>query len=229
MQFVSLAWGHRKALWNTLHQTEYLPLRSILTGAIAGAAFLTSFALFENKGLAVLFGLLASIIATKAVNENGLNRYFEMFVGGASGTIALVISLLVKYQSLYLVPVRLVPSVFIASLAFSRYAADSFTFTHSRISRRGGEVVRTHPQVPMDTRGFIIMTFLGMVPLLALGSLLLLLLIPLLWLFRNIFGMWFIRKLGGFTNESLGATNQMVETLFYLLVVIACLYPLRIG
>jgi adenosylcobinamide-GDP ribazoletransferase len=229
MQFVSLAWGRRKDFWLNLHQTEYLPLLSILTGAIAGGTFLSSYALFENKNLAILFGILASIIATKAANENSLSRYFEMFVGGTSGTIALVISLLIKYQGLLLIPVRLVPSVFIAGLAFSKYASSSFVFTHSRISQHGREVVKTRPQQPMNTRGFIIMTFLGMVPLLAIGSLLLLLLIPLLWFFRNIFGMWFIRKLGGFTDDCLGATGQMIEVFFYMLVVIACLYPLRIG
>lgn len=229
MHFVTLAWNRRKSLWSALHQIEYLPLLSILTGAVAGAAFLVGYALFENKSLAVLFALLASIITTKATNENSLNRYFDRFVGGTSGTIALIISLLIRYQSLLLVPARLVPSVFIAGLAFSRYAADSFVFTHSKISQQGREVIKTPPKQPMDTRGFVIMTFLGMAPLLAIGSLLLLLLIPVLWLFRNIFSMWFIRKLGGFTADSLGATSLLIETLFYLLVVIACLYPLRIG
>lgn len=227
--YLSLAWRSKKRFWQVVQDVHFLPLTGILTGGVGGAAFMASYALTHGKALSVVIALLAITIATRGIYEANLIRFFELFVSGPTGVVALVFALLVKYQALMLVPARLVPSVMISAIAFSRYAAGSFVFTHSRIIRQGHHTAKLPPRPTLDTRRYLMMTFLGMIPLLATGSLLLLLFVPLLWLLRNIFGMWFIRRQGGYTADSLGATQQIVETAFYVLVVIACLHPLIIG
>lgn len=226
---MSAAWRKRGRLRQALQQPHYLPVRGILAGALTGATFLTANKLFKDDSLALLLSMVAGLASTKAMYERELTLFFESFAGRGVGILAVLVSLAMRYQALLLIPVRLVPSVFIAGQAFSRYSSGSFLFTHSQIVQRGNSFVQCPPSALLDTKKFIIMTALGMTPLLLIGSLSLLLFIPLLWLARNTFSLWFLRRLGGHTNDCLGATQQIVEVLFYLLVVIACLYPLSPG
>jgi adenosylcobinamide-GDP ribazoletransferase len=228
-QVLSAAWRNKSRVWSEIQQPAYLPLKGILVGALAGAVFMAADNLLKDKALAVLLSLTAGIISTKAAGERGWAHFFESFAGSATGLLSSMVSLLIRYHSLLLLPARLIPSVLIAGHAFSRYASGSFLFTHSRLTWDGHGYQRTPQQQPLDVRNFIVLTFLGMAPLLIIGNLTLLLLIPLLWLSRNIFSMWFIRKLGGYTQDCLGATQVFTETLFYLLAAFACLHPIIVG
>ncbi len=198
--------------------TAYLPVVGILVGAIVGGAFLATDAVFGSKNLAVAFSMLVSVAITGARYEDDLASFFNLVARHwmahtqthdrlQTGGVALIVGLLVKYQALLLVPTKLLPSVLIAAHAFSRYAASSF----------------------VPTKRLAAMTFWGMAPVLLTGNLVVLLLMPLLWLMRNLFGAWFMRHLGGYTDVCLGATQQVVELAFYLVVIGAYVHPVTIG
>lgn len=175
----------------------YLPLVGIIVGAIAGLIFMASDVLFDSKSLAVILSITVSMLVTGAFME--------------TGSIALVMGVLIKYQSLLLIPSRSLPLVLIAAHAFSRYAAGSLSLPHRRPHRKG--VIK-----PTDC---IIMAALGMLPLLLVGNMLFLLLVPLLWIVRTLFGVWLGHKDGGYTNNRLLTTQHAVEACFYLLVIVA--------
>lgn len=175
----------------------YLPLVGIIVGGIAGLVFLGVEEVFNSKGLAVIVSISASMAITGAFLE--------------TGSLAAIVGVLIKYQSLLLIPSRSIPFVLVAAHAFSRFAAGSLTLAYPK----------THAGGVMDTRNFLIMASLGMVPLLFVGSLVFLLFVPLLWIIRSLFGVWLGRKDGGYTNERLITTQHAVEVCFYLLVIIA--------
>jgi adenosylcobinamide-GDP ribazoletransferase len=180
-----------------MKRTLYLPLVGIIVGGIAGLVFAGTDALFDSKGLAVIVSIAASMAITGAFLE--------------TGSIATMVGVLIKYQSLLLIPSRSIPFVLIAAHAFSRFAAGSLTLAYPK----------THSGGVMSTPNFLIMASLGMLPLLLVGSLLFLLFVPLLWIVRSLFGVWLGRKDGGYTNERLVSTQHAVEVCFYLLVIVA--------
>jgi adenosylcobinamide-GDP ribazoletransferase len=175
----------------------YLPLVGIIVGATAGLIFIGSAALFDSKSLAIILSLAVSMLITGAFMQ--------------TGSIALAMGVLINYQSLLLIPSRSVPLVLIAAHAFSRYAAGSLALPHRQ----------PHRKKIVTPRDCIIMAALGMLPLLLIGNLLFLLLVPLLWAVRTLFGVWLGRKEGGFTNSRLLTTQHAIEACFYLLVIVA--------
>jgi adenosylcobinamide-GDP ribazoletransferase len=175
----------------------YLPLVGIIVGAIAGLTFIAAEAVFDSKQLAVILSIALSMFVTGAFME--------------TGSVALVMGVLIKYQSLLLIPSRSLPLVLIAAHAFSRYAAGSLTLPHQRPHRKG----------VITPRNCILMASLGMVPLILVGSFLFLLLVPLLWAIRTLLGVWLARKAGGYTTPRLLTTQHIIEACFYLLVIVA--------
>jgi adenosylcobinamide-GDP ribazoletransferase len=237
--------GGARVHHSAAESVRYIPLVGVGIGAIAGSVFLGAYELFDSKPLAIALSIAASFITTGAFHEAGMAGFFDAFAGkrtkrhifeimrdsriGTFGSLALISVLFVKFQALLLVPSHLIPSVLIAAHAFSRFAAGSFMFTHALIEKNEAGSISPTFEASASSRDFIIMSFLGMTPLLLVGNLLFLLLIPILWLVRNLFGAWFIRKLGGYTGNCLGATQQTIEVLCYLLVVIGLVHPFSIG
>ena len=136
---------------------------------------------------------------------------------------------LVRFQALLLVPDSLIPSVLIAAHAFSQFGAASFITTNVQVEEDEKGTYKVLGKADTSTRDFMVMAFVGMMPLALVGSLLFLLLVPLLWVIRNLFGAWFIHKTGGFTNHYLALTQQLLEASCYLLVIIGLKYPLNVG
>ncbi|HSD56282.1 MAG TPA: hypothetical protein VLA92_03965 [Candidatus Saccharimonadales bacterium] len=177
-------------------ETRFEPLRGILVGAAAGGIYLIALAALENVTLAVLLGMATLLTATKASYEVGLRRFL-----GEAGDVTVLVGLLIKLQCLLMLPVELVPSALIGNQAFSRYAISSL----QTISRNS----------------LIIMTILGVAPLVLIGNVAFLLLTPFLWLARNMFVGWLVRTKGGFNDHSLAALQQVIEVLFYLFVILS--------
>ncbi|HEX9153608.1 MAG TPA: hypothetical protein VF809_02195 [Candidatus Saccharimonadales bacterium] len=188
--------------------TRYVPLVGLLVGAIAGAVFLGANELFESKAVAILLSIATLLLATSRLDSNNF------------------IALLIKFQSLMIVPSHLIPSVLIAANAFSQLTAASFIFTHPLVQMNAqGEYAPT-PKNSLTTKDFAIMVFLGTAPLLLVWNLLFIMLAPLLWVVRAAIGNWFTTKNGGYTNYYLTLTQQVVEVCCYLLIVIGYQHPL---
>lgn len=210
-----------------------LPIFGILVGGVASAIFVGADFLFDSKALAVLLSMVATILITGALHEDGLGDFFDGFGGGwwskervleimkdsrlgTFGAIALIIALLAKYQALVAIPSALIPASLVAGHAFSRFAAASFFFTNHYARTNDQGHTKPMPKAQMKFWDFCILAAFGIIPLLLFGNLLYLLLVPILWLVRHLFGRWFVRKLGGYTGDCLGATQQTIEICFYL-------------
>lgn len=212
---------------------KYLPLVGILVGLVAGGVYWAASYALGSRELAVLLSMLATILVTGAFHEDGVTDFFDAFGGGwwsrdrileimkdsrvgTFGSLALLISFLLKYQSLVAMRAQLILPALVAAHAFSRFAAASFIFTSSYVRKNDESYFKPIMRDRMSKADFMVAGLLGILPILLFGHWQYLLLAPTLWIVRSCFGAWFIRKLGGYTGDCLGATQQVVEISFYL-------------
>lgn len=218
---------------------RYAPIIGIGIGIVAALVFLGSHALFHHKGIAILLGLLTSTLLTAGMHEDGMAHFFDAFTGrsrskkdiltqlkqqgiGAMGCLAIVFVLLLSYQALSTLSIYLIAVAFIASHAFARFAALSFVFTNKQADAPPSAAQNATPAT------FLVMAAFGMLPLLLTGSFLFLLLVPLLWIIRALFGLWFDTTVGGWTADGLSAVLMVTLVITFLLLAIAHQYTFSI-
>ena len=207
--------------------TRYFPTVGLIIGSIAALTFaLTSF--FWPKTLAVLVSMAITLYATGAFHEDGWSDMVDGFGGGweksqilaimkdsrigSFGAVALVMMLLTKFFVLVEIDLLLVPVALVAGHAFSRLCAT--------LVLRGLDYVRDEGKAkPLSTAirpGELV--FAGLTALLPLALLppqqalaaVAFALLATLWLARL-----FKRRIGGYTGDCLGATQQLSEVAFY--------------
>ncbi|MFZ4535184.1 adenosylcobinamide-GDP ribazoletransferase [Propionivibrio sp.] len=207
--------------------SRYFPAVGLIVGGIAALVFaLTSF--MWPKTLAVLASMATTLYLTGAFHEDGWSDMVDGFGGGwektqilaimkdsrigSFGAVALVILLLAKFCALVEIDLLLIPVTLIAGHAFSRLCAISLLRTLDYVRDEG-------KSKPLATRigG-------GELAFAALTALLPLLLLPpqqtvVAIIFAVLATLWlarlFKRRIGGYTGDCLGATQQLSEVAFY--------------
>jgi adenosylcobinamide-GDP ribazoletransferase len=208
---------------------RYFSLVGVLVGGVGALTFWATASILPAP-LPAILSTAATVLLTGALHEDGLVDTFDGLGGGATreralvimkdprigtfGMIALVLTLLLKIAALNAIPAAIVPFVLIAGHAFSRACAISLLFVSTYVGSpeqsRAQPVART-----MGNGEFFLATVIGMIPLLGCGIygfVAGLFAIPV-WL---TLARWFMRRLGGFTGDTLGATQQLTEIAFYL-------------
>src|SRR5688572_13209203 len=208
---------------------RYFPAVGLVVGA-SGAAAMWLAAHVLPAPLPAILSTVVTALMTGAIHEDGLADSCDGLGGGATreraleimkdprigtfGTIALVLTLLIKIAALNALPVSIAPFALIAGHAFSRACAISLLFVSNYVGTpeqsRARPVART-----MSNGEFFVATVIGVIPMLGCGIYGIvagLFAIPV-WL---TLARWFIRRLGGFTGDTLGATQQLTEIAFYL-------------
>lgn len=220
---------------------RYFSLIGVVVGLIAGLTFLAAWGLFGSMALAVLLSMVASIVATGAFHEDGTADFFDAFGGGwwskkrileimkdsrigTFGAVALILMLLVKFQSLQLIGVGQMLGVLVAGHAFSRVTAGTFLFTHRYVRENDESYFKPMIKNKGSKRDYLVLLIIGVLPLFSLGSWYYLLLVPLSALVAWLFGRYFTSKIGGYTGDCLGATQQLVEVGFYLFFILITKY-----
>jgi adenosylcobinamide-GDP ribazoletransferase len=207
--------------------TRYFPAVGLLVGAIAALVFgLTS--LFFPKTLAVLASMASTLYITGAFHEDGWSDMVDGFGGGwekgqvltimkdsrigSFGAVALVILLLAKFCALIELDLVMIPAALVAGHTVSRFCATTLL--------RGLDYVRDEGKAkPLATR--IRPGELALAGATALLALLLLPPLPALLgcSFAAVATFWlarlFKRRIGGYTGDCLGATQQLAEVAFY--------------
>jgi adenosylcobinamide-GDP ribazoletransferase len=208
---------------------RYFSLVGVLVGGL-GALTLWASGLIFPTPLPVILSTAATIFLTGAFHEDGLADTFDGLGGGATreraleimkdprigtfGVAALVLTLAIKVAALNALPLAFVVFVLIGGHAFSRACAISLLFVSNYVGNaeqsRAGVVAHR-----MSSGELTIVAAIGVAPLFwcgvhALAGVIgaLLVLFPL--------ACWFIRRLGGFTGDTLGAAQQLTEIAFYL-------------
>jgi adenosylcobinamide-GDP ribazoletransferase len=217
--------GHTEDELN--HSTRYFPLVGILIGAIAALVYVATTRFFPVE-IAVLASMAASLWTTGAFHEDGLADAADGLGGGWSkeqvleimhdsrlgsyGAVALFLMLLAKFEALSHFAPALVPALLIAGHALSRFCAVLVISTQQYVRPSG----KAKPLATKLSRGELALAALfGLMPLALLAPRQLWALLPvaLVWLW---FSRLLRRRLGGYTGDCLGTTQQLCELAFYL-------------
>lgn len=234
--------------------TKYFPLVGLIVGFLSGVIGITSGFIFPFS-VSVLLLMVASIWITGAFHEDGLADVCDGFGGGWTperileimkdsrvgtyGVAGLGLVLALKFALLFEIGGLLLQDKTIFSLIFmtliwlsgqttSRWAAILVIFTHPYARKDATSKVKPVAK-KMSLWVLLQATFWTFLPLVGLiywfSFYTFLLLIPIL-LFKIYLANFFTRKIGGYTGDCLGATQQLSEIVFYMGIWILLNLPL---
>jgi adenosylcobinamide-GDP ribazoletransferase len=215
---------------------RWLPVIGLLVGLI-GALVTELAALALPVGSAILLGMVATVLATGAFHEDGLADACDGFGGGwdksqvlaimkdsrvgSYGVIGLGLALLLKWNALVEIDAELEPPGLVIALlaahAVSRMAA--LALMQSLDYARGDETdaSKSRALTPRaSTTDLALAAICALLPCLllplaqALTGLLMVVIVAL------VAAHYFQRRIGGYTGDCLGATQQATEIAFYL-------------
>ena len=206
---------------------RYFPLAGLIVGAIAAAVFSVCM-LFWPKTLAVLAAITTVIYLTGAIHEDGWSDMVDGFGGGwdktrileimkdsrvgSFGVTALIIMLLARFLALVEIDIARIPAALIAGHAFSRLCSTAILATMEYV-RDEGKAKPFDNHLGIGGTACAIITALvplGFLPLSQVIPAVLAAALATLWLARL-----FKSRIGGYTGDCLGATQQLAEIAFY--------------
>lgn len=223
--------------------TRYFPLIGWIVGFLSFAVYWLSSQLFDQN-ISVILSLMTGVLITGCFHEDGLADVFDGFGGGWTktkildimkdsrigtyGVVALIFLAGLKFFGLSLLlekagdrPAWLICTLFIAYHSLARATAIFIQFT-SPYSREDA-TSKVKPIATSHTYkelvGVVIFGLLPLVLLVSFNWLFILVLLPLSICFmysRN----YFIKWLGGFTGDCLGAVEQIAECVGILSFII---------
>jgi adenosylcobinamide-GDP ribazoletransferase len=212
--------------------TKYFPLIGWIVGGSAALVFWLSSFIFSQP-IAILFSMITSILMTGAFHEDGFADVCDGFGGGWTkpqilhimkdsrlgtyGTIGLILILSLKFFTLAALPIELVPVALIAGHSISRGIAMTFIVTHDYVRDTENSKIKPVAQ-PLSIQDMLIASGFALIPLLWLPSFYYWLVIIPLWLVKLYLGYFFTNRIGGYTGDCLGATQQITEVVFYLII-----------
>jgi adenosylcobinamide-GDP ribazoletransferase len=221
------AWvGHSPAQLNDA--ARWFPAVGALVGALSAAVYAGVSAL-ATPHLGLVLALVASAWLTGAFHEDGLadtadalggvvdrSRALEIMKDsriGTYGALALVLAILARLGALDSIGDRVVGAL-IAGHALSRWLAVTVIASQTYVA--DPDLSRAKPLAhAISPGGMAVATICGLVPAALLGVDALVGLLAAtaarLWL-----GRVFLRRLGGYTGDCLGATQQITEIAFYV-------------
>ena len=202
---------------------RYFPLVGVGVGLLASVVYSLLWPHLGRPAAAVL-SLAATLLATGAFHEDGLADSCDGLFGGWTrddvlrimkdsrigtfGAAGLFVALALKVALLS--GPTLGPAAIVAAHAGSRFAAVSLiaVLPYVRKSEQGAKAKPVAGAV--DGPALLIAGLCGLVPMLILGTAAL----PAIVLGGIVtagLALWFQRRLGGYTGDTLGATQQLVE------------------
>ncbi|MEL6665301.1 MAG: adenosylcobinamide-GDP ribazoletransferase [Pseudomonadota bacterium] len=211
---------------------RYYPLVGGLVGAFSALVFYLATLVFPAS-VSILFAIAAGLLITGAFHEDGLADTFDGIGGGVTreraleimkdsrlgtyGTLALITVLAFKAVALMVLPLMLVPIALIASHGLSRLSSILVIATSRYVRDEGtGKPIAGG----ISAGGLLLAGLTG----LAIVACWFVFYSPLalLWAGGGLFlghclmRLFFERKLGGYTGDTLGAVQQLSEVGFYL-------------
>jgi adenosylcobinamide-GDP ribazoletransferase len=216
------------------HAARYFPLIGILIGGIgAGVTELAALAL--PIGVAVLLGMAATILATGAFHEDGFADSCDGFGGGwekaqvlaimkdsrvgSYATLGVGLMLLTKWNALVELDAAFGPPLLaialIAGHAVSRLASTVLIYFLSYV--RDDDSSKSKPLAQrLALHELAIAVVIGLAPCLLLPLIDMLVALAAVALAALLAARYFVRRIGGYTGDCLGATQQVCELAFYL-------------
>ena len=228
---------------------RYLPLIGIFVGAVGALVFSITYLICRDAAIAVIASLIATILTTGAFHEDGLADFADGFGGGWTktrileimkdshigvfGTIALILILGIKILLLFKLALLLGGNTYIGHLEFGVLytAAHSLSRAITVFMIRYMKYARTEDSSKVKSLvsgiGQFDLAFAFFTALLPLVLLTIYFHKP--WIaftilplsFFTYYLTWYFKKwIGGYTGDCLGATQQLTEVLFYLVLTV---------
>jgi adenosylcobinamide-GDP ribazoletransferase len=221
------AWvGHSARQLN--EAARWFPAVGIVVGLV-GAAVYAAVAPWSTPWLGLALAFTATALLTGAFHEDGLADTVDGLGGGYTreraleimkdsrigtyGALALVLCTAVKLSALAAAPAT-VPWALLAGHAVSRWLAVTIIASHDYV--RDDDTARARPLAhAIGGPGLAVATVCGLLPLALVGP------AALVGLAAAALARWrlaalFERRLGGYTGDCLGATQQVCEAAFYV-------------
>ncbi|MEZ9049993.1 adenosylcobinamide-GDP ribazoletransferase [Vibrio sp. 10N.247.311.64] len=215
---------------------RYFSTVGLLLGALCGGVFLLLDAVLPSA-VAIFLMMSFSLMLTGAFHEDGLTDMADGIGGGMTlerrltimkdsrigtyGASALIMALLGKWVLLNeLISMTGLFMVIVTSYTFSRAIAASLIYDMPYVSDL--DTSKSKPLANKQTKGELVFLLLvGVLPSLWFGLEFALVLSVVAYLFRTGFKMWLTARIGGFTGDCLGAAQQLMELLTYLVFITA--------
>lgn len=208
----------------------WLPLIGLIVGGIGALIFYLSF-LFLPQTVSVILAISAMVLTTGAFHEDGFADVCDAFGGGytkeqrltimkdsrigAYAAIGLILLFALKISALTGIHSEVMVLVFIASQAMSRWPLLLITKAW-KYARETSDSKSVDTSKKMNITRIILALLIASVPLFFFHSWMIFLSIPLLISVSLLFGVWFNKKINGYTGDCLGAVQQVNELVFYL-------------
>lgn len=208
---------------------RHFPLVGVFVGLLTGMIFLGALRFFQ-KSIAVLLAMLAGVLLTGGFHEDGLADTCDGFGGGwnkaqilavmkdsrigSYGVLGLAFGFAFKFAALSAIPVAQFLSISVAAHSFSRFMAVTTIAAQRYV--RDDDAARARQAVRGISHS-------------GLASAAIVAIIPIAWLgaagaagavaaivLRLLLGRYFLKRIGGYTGDCLGAIQQVTEIGFYL-------------
>lgn len=218
---------------------RYFPLVGMLIGGIGAATTLAALH-FWPPAIAVLLGMAATLLATGAFHEDGLADTIDGCGGGwtraqvlaimkdsrigSYGALGIVLALLLKFsllRELAVLPAPTFALALVAGHAVSRFASTTLIFFLDYA--RDDDTAKSKPLATRMSGGELAVAALfGIAPGLLLPTAQAAAALVLVACLTLLAARYFVRRLGGYTGDCLGATQQLTELAFYLGMLCVC-------
>lgn len=223
--------GHSTELLN--HSARYFALVGWLVGLIGAVVFLVA-GLALPVTLAIVLSIAATIRFTGAFHEDGFGDVCDGFGGGwdrarilaimkdsrigAYGAIGLVLMLMAKFLALLEMGEELVPTALLVAHPLSRFASTSLIYALDYAREdQPDDIARAKPLAHRLSRAELTCAAaFGCTPLLLLTGLEAIGVVVLVFVVTLVAARYFRRRIGGYTGDCLGATQQVAELAVYL-------------
>lgn len=230
------AWVGFEASW-LQHASRYFPLVGCVVAAIAAGVYWAA-ALVLPAPVAAVLSTAASIYITGAFHEDGFadacdglgggmtrERALEIMKDsrvGAYGAIGIVCMLATKLTALAMLPPRLAIAALFLAHPLSRLAATALIWRLDYVRDEGKAKPLVHRMTHAEfaiaaitcAAPAVLLPVAGWMNISAIAAAFAAALVATLWL-----GRLFVRRLGGYTGDCLGALQQLAEAAMYVAIL----------
>ena len=213
---------------------RYFPVVGLIVGA-SGAATLWLAAQVLPAPLPAILATVVTVLMTGAIHEDGLADTCDGLGGGATreraleimkdprigafGAIALILSLLLKIAALSLMTLWTAMIALFAAHAFSRFCAVIFSFAGRYVG--SAERSRAAPVVTQVKRSDVLVAAVFGLPALVLCGRDAIVAVVVALVLLGLLFRWCVKRIGGYTGDTLGAAQQITETGLYVALLAA--------
>lgn len=229
-------WVGFEAGW-LCHASRFFALIGLVVGAVASAAYVCACWLWPQP-VAVLLSIISGILLTGALHEDGFADVCDGFGGattaeraleimkdsrvGAYGAIGIFLLLALKWATLMALPTQAVIASLMIAHPLSRMASATLIWRLDYVRDEGKAKPLAHrltaaellfsaiaTAVPMALSGYAgWLSWAAILAGMATAA------ASALWL-----AAFFLRRIGGYTGDCLGAVQQVAEMAFYLAIL----------